>query len=197
VTAKTSEHLAKVLESVGLDKMAARAREDMYHDFLSELDSPGLTLEAELRNAVAACPDKERAAKIEDIRQRHIQDGEFDASPEESEEWAESPEGQATFARLVEEREPKQTKHTLGDAPIEPEYYDKMNALARGIDKVFNGEVKGKGRKTGFVLMAFAFGDNPSRCNFISNGVDRRDVVTLMKEMIARFEGQPELKGRA
>jgi hypothetical protein len=31
----------------------------------------------------------------------------------------------------------------------------------------------------------------------MSNGADRRDIVTLMKEMIARFEGQPELKGQA
>jgi hypothetical protein len=31
----------------------------------------------------------------------------------------------------------------------------------------------------------------------VSNGADRQDVVTLMKEMIARFEGQPEVTGRA
>jgi hypothetical protein len=31
----------------------------------------------------------------------------------------------------------------------------------------------------------------------MSNGADRRDVVTLMKEMIARFEGQPEVSGKA
>jgi hypothetical protein len=32
------------------------------------------------------------------------------------------------------------------------------------------------------------------RCNFISNGADRKDIVTLFKEMITRFEGQPEMK---
>jgi hypothetical protein len=31
----------------------------------------------------------------------------------------------------------------------------------------------------------------------MSNGADRKDVVTLMKEMIARFEGQPEVAGKA
>jgi hypothetical protein len=31
----------------------------------------------------------------------------------------------------------------------------------------------------------------------MSNGAAREDIVTLMKEMIARFEGQPEMEGRA
>ena len=52
-------------------------------------------------------------------------------------------------------------------------------------------------RKVGFVLMVYNFGDQPGRCNYISNGADRKDVVVLMREMIARFEGQPEMKGRA
>ena len=32
--------------------------------------------------------------------------------------------------------------------------------------------------------------------NYISNA-DRADVVTLLKEQLARFEGQPEMKGSA
>jgi hypothetical protein len=35
------------------------------------------------------------------------------------------------------------------------------------------------------------FGDAPI------DGADRKDIVTLFKEMIARFEGQPEMKGTA
>ena len=90
----------------------------------------------------------------------------------------------------------------LGDAPIEPQYIEQMNALARGIDEIFNGKAKGKDRPTGFVLLVFPFdkeGHAPSdgRCNFISNGADRKDVVTLFREMIRRFEGQPEMSGRA
>ena len=85
----------------------------------------------------------------------------------------------------------------LGDAPIEPKYIEKMNALAHMLDELFNGELKGKDRPTGFVLMVFPFGEKPGRCNYISNGVDRKDVVTLMKEQIKRFEGQPEMTGRA
>ena len=84
----------------------------------------------------------------------------------------------------------------LGDAPIQPEYRAQMNALAQGLDEIFNGEAKGSDRKTGFVLLVFPFGDN-GRCNFISNGANRQDIVAMFKEMIARFEGQPEMKGTA
>jgi len=88
----------------------------------------------------------------------------------------------------------------LGDAPIEPRYFEKMNAVAVALDELFNGEARGANRETGFVLMVFPF-DNPKngdgRCNYISNGANRHDAVVLMKEMIARFEGQPEMKGTA
>ena len=86
----------------------------------------------------------------------------------------------------------------LGDAPIQPEYYAHMNAIARSLDDVFNGDAKGDARQVGFVLLVFPFGDaEGQRCNFISNGANRRDLVALFKEMIARFEGQPEMKGTA
>jgi hypothetical protein len=85
----------------------------------------------------------------------------------------------------------------LGDGPIQPEYREKMNALARGLDEVLNGDAKGQDRKVGFVLLVFPFGDNSGRCNYISNGADRKDIVTLFKEQIKRFEGQPEVEGKA
>jgi hypothetical protein len=85
----------------------------------------------------------------------------------------------------------------LGDAPIEENVHEQMTAVVHALDEVFNGQIGGPGRKIGFVLMVFPFGDQFDRCNFASNGADRRDVVTLMREMIARFEGQPEMKGSA
>lgn len=85
----------------------------------------------------------------------------------------------------------------LGDQPVQAEYYDHMKTVAQVVDKIFNGDAKGDDRAIGFVLMVFPFGDRDGRCNYLSNGADRADVVTLMKEMIARFEGQPELKGEA
>ena len=86
---------------------------------------------------------------------------------------------------------------TLGDGPIEQRYRDLMNETARGLDEIFNGDKRGTDKTTGFVLLVFPFGSTDGRCNYISNGADRRDVVTLLKEQIKRFEGQPEITGRA
>lgn len=85
----------------------------------------------------------------------------------------------------------------LGDAPVEEQYYDQMKAIVQALDETLNGKLKGHARTTGFVLMVFPFNDHSGRCNYMSNGASREDVVTLMKEMIARFEGQPEIKGKA
>jgi hypothetical protein len=81
----------------------------------------------------------------------------------------------------------------LGDGPIEPRYIEHMNAIAQVLDETFNGHLKGKDRPTGFVLLVFPFHDHGGRCNYISNGADRRDIVKLMREQIARFQGKPEL----
>ena len=85
----------------------------------------------------------------------------------------------------------------LGDAPLEPDYREKMVAVAQALDELFNGEAKGDARQTGFVLLVFPFGEGEGRCNYISNGANRKDIVTMMKEQIKRFEGQPEVKGKA
>jgi hypothetical protein len=88
----------------------------------------------------------------------------------------------------------------LGDQPIQPEYLEKMKAVVAALDKTFNGNRRGKARKVGFVLMVYPFNDDggvDGRCNYMSNGANRKDVMVLMKEMIARFEGQPEMTGRA
>ena len=84
----------------------------------------------------------------------------------------------------------------LGDAPIESKYRPEMNELARFLDYSFNGVAKGDDRKIGFVLLMFEFGEGTGRANYISNA-NRADVVTLLKEQLARFEGQPEIKGTA
>lgn len=85
----------------------------------------------------------------------------------------------------------------LGDRPVEQEYAAMMTHTMAAIDEFFNGKDKGQERKVGIVMLVFPFGDKTGRCNFMSNGADRRDIVTLFKEMIARFEGQPEMKGHA
>lgn len=84
----------------------------------------------------------------------------------------------------------------LGDQPIEPRLREMMNALAKGVDDILNGKETSKAEKlNGFLLMVFPFEGFDGRCNYISNA-DRKDVVVLLKEQLARFQGQPEMKGR-
>jgi hypothetical protein len=64
-----------------------------------------------------------------------------------------------------------------------------MNALAQMLDAAFNGTLRGNARTTGFILLVFPFGDDPKgRCNYISNGADRRDIITLLREQANRFD---------
>ena len=94
--------------------------------------------------------------------------------------------------------EQKRRTGRLGNAPIESAHAEQMNKIAAVLDTVFNPGAHGQDRKTGFVLLVYPFGEaDQGRCNFISNGADRGDLVTLFKEMIARFEGQPQMQGRA
>lgn len=80
------------------------------------------------------------------------------------------------------------------DTEIEPQYLEQMQQLGRAIDEIFNG--KGP-KRTGFFLMVYPHGDDfDGRANYISNS-DRKNIVVLLKEMAARFEGQPEMKGHA
>jgi hypothetical protein len=78
----------------------------------------------------------------------------------------------------------------LGDAPIEPGYIRQMNDIAHALDMAFNGAtaVVNNERRTGFVLLVFPFDSKDGRCNYISNGADRHDVVKLFREQINRFE---------
>jgi hypothetical protein len=85
----TKDILAAALTEAGLTEMAAKAATGYYHDFLSPLDLPTVTLADDLAKAGAWA-----------LRQRVI-NGDFDASREESEEWAASPEGQETMAELT------------------------------------------------------------------------------------------------
>jgi len=70
-----------------------------------------------------------------------------------------------------------------------------MNRLAAALDEILNPGKKGKDKKVGFVLLLFEYGSHEGRANYISNGADRGDIVTLFKEQIKRFEGQPDMTG--
>lgn len=88
----TKDMLADELRKIGLTEMADKASTGYYHDFLSPLDLPEMQLMADL--AKAGTPEALA------LRKRAM-NGEFDASSEESEEWAKSADGQDAFNRLL------------------------------------------------------------------------------------------------
>jgi hypothetical protein len=100
-------------------------------------------------------------------------------------------------SRRRRDYEAQKPHQRLGDAPIEERFHTQMTGVAQALDELFNGKIGGPDREIGFVLMVFPFEGFDGRCNYISNGADRRDIVALMKEMIARFEGQSEVSGSA
>jgi len=99
----TKDMLADELMKLGLMEMSLQARSGYYHDFLSPLPMPETQLIADLAQAAAQRPD--RRTDIIALRARVI-NGDFDASAEESDEWAKSQDGQETFARLIPDRKP-------------------------------------------------------------------------------------------
>ena len=69
--------------------------------------------------------------------------------------------------------------------------------IACGIDKILNGDARGKDRANGFVLLMFPFdGPEGQRVNYVSNA-ERADIVAALKEIVARFEGQAFVSGKA
>jgi hypothetical protein len=90
----TKDKLAEALREAGLTEMANNAAKGYYHDFLSPLALPELQLDSDL---VAAIQKGNVMASA--IRERH-HNGEFDASIEESDEWARSADGQAAMREL-------------------------------------------------------------------------------------------------
>lgn len=88
----TKDFLAQELRKAGLTDMADRAATGYYHDYLSPLDMPSIQLANDL--------DAVGSSQAKALRNRHL-DGEFDASIEESEAWAASPEGKAAMESLV------------------------------------------------------------------------------------------------
>lgn len=99
MTAKSSQHLADTLRAAGFEALAGRAERDEFHDFLSEVDFPEMALDAELVTLIESGDESQRTA-ARHIRRRH-HDGEFDASKQESDDWADSPDGREAFRLLA------------------------------------------------------------------------------------------------
>ena len=72
-----------------------------------------------------------------------------------------------------------------------------LQGLCIGLDDVLNGaDARTPQAKNGLVLLVFPFGATGERVNYISN-CQRKDVLVALKEIVARFEGQPRVVGRA
>jgi hypothetical protein len=101
----TTEKLARALEAIPAipREMVQHARDGRYDDFKSPLTFPEITLVAELQ-AVAGNKSLPRSVRQEINRMaQRVINGEFDATPEESRAWAESPDGQETFRALADD----------------------------------------------------------------------------------------------
>ena len=83
--------------------------------------------------------------------------------------------------------------------PIQPAYKRQMNELAHVIDLWLNGPKQpGINPNLGFILLTAEFGKiDGGRVNYISNG-DRKDMIAMLKEYLARCEGRvvPDIKTR-
>lgn len=72
--------------------------------------------------------------------------------------------------------------------PIEADQRKLMKVIANVLDEFFNKDQENK--QVAFVLLTAKFGEyEGGRVNYISNG-NRDDCVSMMKELIARFEGR-------
>lgn len=98
----TTAKLARALSEIpGVPKeMIQRAIDGYYHDYLSPLAMPEIQLVSDLK-AVAKTPATPRNSRplLLGLADRVV-NGDFDASKEESDAWARSPEGQETFRQL-------------------------------------------------------------------------------------------------
>lgn len=86
----------------------------------------------------------------------------------------------------------------LGDGPIEGRFRSMMTAAMAAVDGAFNPQAKAGGARTvGVIMLVFRYGEDAGRCNYISNGANRRDVAIMLREQAKRFEGQPDIEGHA
>ena len=87
----TKDRLAQALKEAGLPALALKAASGAYDDYLSASPTPQMDLVEELRKH----PSPESSRLID-----QVYNGKFDATAEESDEWAKSPSGKATFNAL-------------------------------------------------------------------------------------------------
>jgi hypothetical protein len=94
----TARKLSAALEAAGAPRsIVRRAERGYYHDYLSPLAMPELSLITELRRAAKRDPDN--AVALLRVAQA-VAEGEHDASAAEGDAWARSPEGRETWRQF-------------------------------------------------------------------------------------------------
>jgi hypothetical protein len=78
--------------------------------------------------------------------------------------------------------------HPLGDAPVEKQFFAQLQGAMEAMDEFFNKGKKGAEREVGIIMLVFPYGEKAGRCNYVSNGANRDDVVKLFEEQIKRFK---------
>ncbi|SRR6266567_5188615 len=98
----TTAKLARALREIpGVPaEMIRRAIDGYYHDYLSPLTFPETQLIADLRELADLPVTPRNSRPLLRALALDVIDGKYDASKEESDAWAASPEGQETFRQL-------------------------------------------------------------------------------------------------
>lgn len=99
----TARRLGRALAAIpGLPvAMIERADRGYYHDYLSPLALPELALVSELRDLARDRSMPMRSRLMAEKLANAVIRGEHDASPEEADEWARSPDGKSAMAELM------------------------------------------------------------------------------------------------
>lgn len=106
-TAPTAMKLAAALKAIpGVPALIIeRAQDGYYHDYLSPLTFPEMQLVADLRELAKAPATPRLSRPLLRALALAVIDGEYDASSDEADTWAASPEGQEAFSQLIRPRE--------------------------------------------------------------------------------------------
>lgn len=99
---QSDQILHDALMEAGFDELAGRAAASEWNDYFGVHDGMELTHLVSVLHRESSRPENgpvKRAAAKRLIER--VKEGDFDGTREEADEWAQSPEGKATFGKLV------------------------------------------------------------------------------------------------
>jgi hypothetical protein len=82
----------------------------------------------------------------------------------------------------------------MKEEPIQEEYRAMLQAVAQALDEFFNPDLDNK--RVAFALLIAPFeGAQGGRVNYVANA-DRKDVMKILEELLARWKGMSGHQGR-